>query len=745
MLRLVSLSATNFGCIQKVKIDFGPKLNVLYGPNDLGKSSLANAIRAALLLQFTSSERDTFVPWGTDMSPNVELVIHTGPESFWRISKVFGIGAQGSARLDFSPDGSEWSEEVTGRGVDGRIRELLRWGIPAPGRGAPKGLPTTFLTESLLAHQGQVTTIFTRDLSGDPDSKQSQRLLGDALDALAQDPKFRAALEAAQAHIDLAFVKSDGAKPSTRQKSPFRTVKDLMEVARRAVQERQQKANESRDALQKRSEYLALRHEHEQALHDRQLALQEIASRFAAGQAHADLSARLQAAEQEIERIQRTHTDVADARATLTTKQQTLATQKTALAGLEGQVAQATTTLSDAKEALRRLQTAEGENERALRHQELQNQHAKAQRLVEQAQDRVRAAEQARDRDGKSRAAAQRVEALIAEQAGLTTQRETLQQQERDAQQALDDAHQLQQWLTWRAASDAAATARSRVQDADALRSKATGELAKAATLEAQLAERPLPDRTVHGVLRTLRRDLDVAEGALALGLAVTVEPLQGFTLRSAADGAAGQATEVSSPLELTAERELALELGDLAKLTIRAGRTEALEQARQLRQRWQKDGEPVLAAAGVSSLGGLQALLDEADERQREAQQARAQAIAFEAQITALGDTTAALQAAQQRLTAAEAELSEPLRHQLADAVAALGSRPESALQDRLKQAQSTLDRVRRDLQALAERAAGHTSALEGARERASEAQAELSKALEAFPQGWEQGLASA
>ena len=48
-MKLLSLKVENFRRIHKAKIDFGPGLNVLYGPNDIGKSSIAYAIRASLL------------------------------------------------------------------------------------------------------------------------------------------------------------------------------------------------------------------------------------------------------------------------------------------------------------------------------------------------------------------------------------------------------------------------------------------------------------------------------------------------------------------------------------------------------------------------------------------------------------------------------------------------------------------------------------------------------------------------
>ena len=48
-MKLVSVRVEHFRCIRNAKIEFGGGLNVLHGPNDLGKSSLAHAIRAALV------------------------------------------------------------------------------------------------------------------------------------------------------------------------------------------------------------------------------------------------------------------------------------------------------------------------------------------------------------------------------------------------------------------------------------------------------------------------------------------------------------------------------------------------------------------------------------------------------------------------------------------------------------------------------------------------------------------------
>ena len=63
--------------IREADVEFGPGLNVLYGPNDLGKSTLADAIRLALLLPHTSTHIEQFVPWTGGQNPVVELTFET--------------------------------------------------------------------------------------------------------------------------------------------------------------------------------------------------------------------------------------------------------------------------------------------------------------------------------------------------------------------------------------------------------------------------------------------------------------------------------------------------------------------------------------------------------------------------------------------------------------------------------------------------------------------------------------------
>ncbi len=73
-MRFRSLSVSHFRAVDRASLSFGPGLNVLYGPNDLGKTTLATAMRAALLLPADSSAHQQFLPWHSSESPQVTLV-----------------------------------------------------------------------------------------------------------------------------------------------------------------------------------------------------------------------------------------------------------------------------------------------------------------------------------------------------------------------------------------------------------------------------------------------------------------------------------------------------------------------------------------------------------------------------------------------------------------------------------------------------------------------------------------------
>ena len=235
-MRLLSLNVEHFRCVRNATIQFGPGLNVLHGPNDLGKSSLANAIRAVLLLQASSRDYEGFFDWAGTGDPHVELVFESEPQRIWRVKKTFGN--RPLAFLEESRDGVDFHVEARGRDVDGRLSEILRWGLAPPGgKGRPKGMPITFLSTALLAEQDRVAAILAQALSGDSDESGKKRLI-EALQPVAEDPLFKRVLGSVQAKVDEAF--STTGRKRTGKNSPWVQIRELI----RRAEEYERRCNE---------------------------------------------------------------------------------------------------------------------------------------------------------------------------------------------------------------------------------------------------------------------------------------------------------------------------------------------------------------------------------------------------------------------------------------------------------------------------------------------------------------------
>jgi recombinational DNA repair ATPase RecF len=140
-VRFRRLEVRAYRAIDHAEVEFGPGLNVFYGPNDLGKSTLAAAIRAVLLLPSESTAHQSFLPWHDAGPPRVRLTFERDGTLF-RVTKVFGSGSLASAQLESSPDGSSYHEEEKGRAVDRRLRACAgvssRRGARAPRAACPK-------------------------------------------------------------------------------------------------------------------------------------------------------------------------------------------------------------------------------------------------------------------------------------------------------------------------------------------------------------------------------------------------------------------------------------------------------------------------------------------------------------------------------------------------------------------------------------------------------------------------------
>ena len=227
-MRLHRLRITSFAAIGNVDVEFGPGLNVLYGPNDLGKSTVVAAIRLGLLLPHTSTHCDQYVGWTGADDPIVEMTFQTEEQRIWRIRKQFG--KSGSSLLQESKNGQDFDDVERGRKVDAKLREILRWGIPEPGgSGGAKGLPTSFLATALLSPQDDVSAVLRDSLQGDPTGSGKEQIAA-ALQAVAQDPLFLALLRNTQAQRDKAYT-DKGAK-KTAKGSVFKDAAERLNEAR---------------------------------------------------------------------------------------------------------------------------------------------------------------------------------------------------------------------------------------------------------------------------------------------------------------------------------------------------------------------------------------------------------------------------------------------------------------------------------------------------------------------------------
>lgn len=350
-MRLLRLHVSDFAAIVKADIEFGRGLNVLYGPNDLGKSTLADSIRLAFLLPHTSTHIEQFVPWTGAQHPLVDMTFETEAQRIWRVRKVFG--KSGSSTLLESRNRVDFEETARGRQVDGRLREILRWGIPEPGgAGAGRGVPTSFLATALLSTQAHVGAILEGSLEDDTVQSGRERIAA-ALQAVAQDPVFTSLLRRTQERRDEAFTEK-GAKKTSRD-SPFkkaaerlRALQDEKEQWQRIVDESQGVEHSLRDLTSRRAH-----HEERLAVASDRLATME----QLAGQAAeiATTSEQVRQAREAVSRIQKIDAGIAAGAQSLTELARQRTEAEEAVAETRRRKAQADAALEEAVSAARSL------------------------------------------------------------------------------------------------------------------------------------------------------------------------------------------------------------------------------------------------------------------------------------------------------------------------------------------------------------------------------------------------------
>jgi energy-coupling factor transporter ATP-binding protein EcfA2 len=649
-MRFQKLHVENFKAIKSADLELGPGLNVLYGPNDLGKSTLGETLRAALLLPSDSSVADSFVPWHEAVEPLVTLTFLDDTEKWWRVSKRF---TKKDSTIAFSKDGVEFTADVKGRAVEEKLRSLLRWGIAGPGgKSGTRGMPDSFLAQALLAAQTNVSSILKESLEGDHDDGRVR--LTKALSALAQDPLVRHVLTRAQQEADTFFT------PTGRRKggknSPIARASDEVKALTRELVEVQHALHESKaledEVTRLHEAWLAAQHAAELAVDAHRKAL---ASQQRAGEKRAAL-AKLAHEQQALSQVEGFLSRLASLDAELASLARTVSEREAALEAARQANKRAEDAVRDAEEAQRQASSADGEAARAVELAQLKQDQATRQAKRIELEARLEKATAARKAAEERKRLADTVTKLDAQLAPARAKLSA-------AQDDLALITAIIQYGHWRRASDAVKQAEPWRAQAQAARTQAndkaaeaTGAREQAASARAEATALSLPDEKERAAFERVRRDLELAEASLGGGVTVLVKPRSQLLLRSTADEGSLEERKLTHEHAIEADRRVQVSIGDLVDIEVIAGAAEKRKDAEHLRKKWKSEVLPALEKHGVRTLPELQelvakqtALLDRARALDTTAQQAEREAEALRERAGTLDERIASAPTAQQ------------------------------------------------------------------------------------------------
>lgn len=630
-MRFVKLAVESFKAIRKAELEFSPGLNVLYGPNDFGKSTIATAIQAALLVPPGSSEAVAYQPWYADAVPRVALTFVDDTGRYWKVTKEFG--SEKSAELRQSKDGVTFTLDGKQREVEEKLRKLLGWGIPAPGgKSAPRGLPSSFLANVLLAPQTDVDSILTASLAEDVADTGRLRL-NKALATLAQDPMLKKVLDVAQAEVTRHFTPTG--QRTRKATSPFALASDAVKKLQRDLDELRGKLDESQGveaaviASQERCA-AASAEAAEAAAH-----FESAKAAFARDGARREAQARLEASLVGLAGIDAQSSRVRKLEADWKVLEEKARGAKRNHEAAAAQLATAGKALQQAEESLRTAKSADAARERELRRVQLEKTlseiGAKRQNLSA-AIAAAKAASQAEQEKNAAIEAARSTRALL----------EKAERELNNAEVEAGLAKAILAYGRWRVAGIRARDAEKATERAAALRADAATNEEKVTALEADLKVREariekakLPSDETVRALAAAERELKIAEAALGGGFSVAVRS-RGQAVRASVDGKK-ELAEVEAETILEAQRSVKLAIGKTVDVEITAGAPEKRRAFETLKKKWAVDHEPLLTRLGFGNGDELAAAAREHAERRRALGVDRQQLDTLQKEITTL------------------------------------------------------------------------------------------------------------
>lgn len=607
-MRFDRLQLAQVRAVVAADLALGPGLNVLYGPNDLGKSTLAEALRALLLFPATGARAESLVPWqSADEAPEVTLTFHDTNDKVWRVSRRFTTNV---ALLEERTATGAFSK-VADKKVDDRLRGLFAWGLSTSTRKHRE--PASFLTHALLGRQDDVGRILDANLEDD-DEPSGHARIAKVLSALGRDPLVVRVLDVAEKEFNKAFT-PQGKRKAART-SPLALALEEVERLEAELSERQRAHDEaarleqSLTALEEKAAKARLAAE--QAEDTLRAAEQKTAR--SDGEATASV---VEAAKQALDAHDELLEKKAQLEAQVSRAQHEAGEKRAAQQQAQARHATATAQLQALEASERDAKTSKDQSRRAVTKAELQEALATQQLALSELRRALEAATTSQRGSDEAKALGERKARLTTE---LAAEKEKLAKLTTD----LELLSGIIAYGQWRQASDARARTTAALSELTEKRAAAQKQRQlleavrrEVGDLETKVSEREtrLPDAKTQRFIAELREELDHAEAALGGGFTVQLKPRSEGRLRISRDDGDFEEEKGRAEKTIEAERRATVQWGDSLDFEVIAGAPDKRREVELLKKKWRAEAAPVLELAGLRNkkdLDGALAVLAE-------------------------------------------------------------------------------------------------------------------------------------
>ncbi len=169
---ITKMELENWMRIQKLVLEFNKGINLIYGRNEIGKSSIIEAIRMAIIGDSTSSSREykNLKTWGTEVKAKVDLFFTSRDNKNYHIRKSF---PKGDSRLYLKE--ILLTEEA--KKTQNKLFQIL-----------DLSEKTAKLFDLLFVNQGEALNIFSKQKNENPINEDTKSYIKDVIKETAFKP-----------------------------------------------------------------------------------------------------------------------------------------------------------------------------------------------------------------------------------------------------------------------------------------------------------------------------------------------------------------------------------------------------------------------------------------------------------------------------------------------------------------------------------------------------------------------------